>query len=131
MPWNLSDPFSTSTARRFHLPVASDPTGGAARPSVSPDRYQIGEMEVDGMPRLQVTVAATAEGFPAEGGLPAAVIRLHAMGTGLLSYRPQVGSLRQCLLLDLAPGWLRMATEVKWIHRWLEAGCIPRVVIYD
>jgi len=129
--WNLTERLSTSSVRRFHLPVASDPSGGAALPLVAPGRYQVEEAEVDGMPRLQVTVAATAEGFPAEGGLPAAVIRLHAMGNSRLSYRPQLGSLRQCLLLDLSPNWLTMAVLVNWLYRWIEAECIPRTVIYD
>ena len=129
--WNLTERLSTSTYRLYHLPVASDPSGGAALPLVPSDRYEIEEMEVDGMPRLQVTVAATADGFPAVDGLPAPVIRLHAMGNGRFSYRPQVGSLRDCLLLDLAPIWLNAAVLAKWLERWIEADCIPRTVIYD
>ena len=131
MPWNLTDRLSPSAFRYFHLPVASDPTGAGTLPDVPASRYVVTESVVDGMPRLQVMVTETAEGFPTENGLPAAVIRLHAMGSGALSYRPQIGSLRQCLLLDLVPIWLFLAYRVRWLARWLEADCVPRTVVYD
>jgi hypothetical protein len=131
MPWNLTDRLSPSAFRWFHLPVASDPTGAAELPPVPPSRYFVSESVVDGMPRLQVMVTETSEGFPTDNGLPAAVIRLHAMGSGTLAYRPQIGSLRQCLLLDLVPAWLFVAYRVRWLARWLEADCVPRTVVYD
>jgi hypothetical protein len=131
MPWNLTERLSPSAFRFFHLPVASDPSGAGALPAVPPSRYQVEEAIVDGMLRLQVTVAQTAEGFPPANGLPAPVIRLHAMGSGTLAYRPQIGSLRQCLLVNLVPTWLYMAYRVRWLARWLEADCVPRTVVYD
>jgi hypothetical protein len=131
MPWNLTDRLSPSAFRYFHLPVASDPTGAGELPSVPPSRYFVSESVVDGMPRLQVMVTETSEGFPTENGLPAAVIRLHAMGSGTLAYRPQIGSLRQCLLLTFVPAWLFLAFRVRWLARWLEADCVPETIVYD
>jgi hypothetical protein len=131
MPWNLTDRLSPSAFRWFHLPVASDPTGAGELPLVPPSRYLVTESVVDGMPRLHVIVTETSAGFPTDNGLPAAVIRLHAMGSGTLAYRPQIGSLRQCLLLNFVPAWLFLAYRVRWLARWLEADCVPMTVVYD
>jgi hypothetical protein len=129
-PWNLTDRMSRGAERYFHLPVASDPTGGADRPAVAHETYLIEEGEADGFPHLGVAVE-DPPGATTGDPLLAAAVRLHAMGEGWLSYRPQRGAFRQCLILDLPPIWFNVAARAPWFERWIEADCLPRTVVYD
>jgi hypothetical protein len=131
MVWNLTDPLSTASQRAFHLPLASDPQGGANRPVVAASAYTVREVEIERVRCLEVKVTEPSGGFPAEGTMAAAVVRLHAMGSGRLGYAPQLGELARCLVLDLWPIWMRARPTVRWIDRWIEADCIPRTIILE
>lgn len=131
MQWNLNDHLSGSNGRAFHLPVAGDPLGGTQLPNMEPDDFLIKDLVINNLRSLEVKVSIPTAGLPDQNGLPNPSIRLHAMCRGKMKYKPAFGTLQRCLLLFIPPIWPRVIEQVKWFERWLEAGCLPHLIIYE
>lgn len=151
MPWNLIDALSEpGQRRRFSLPLASIPPDRTTVRTVEVKQFTVTEtytsQVINGRPTttdvvLEIDITGglgplgTWGHFLKEDSLPDPAARLHAMDAGILRFRPKGGGWEDSLVLETItfqqplhePGW----GEVKWWERWIEAGCIPRRIIYE
>ena len=109
--WNLVDALSKpgDQRRRFYLPLASAPPGRSVVRSVDPTVYDISEQyEPPSTPNdrttdvaLSVSIAPSPNGFTDEDDLPDPAIRLHALDSGWLQFRPPKGTQKASLNLTM------------------------------
>ena len=138
MPWNLVDALSVINQRRtFFLPLASIPPERSNTAPVDENLFEITEnysTQPDGRTSdvsLNILCNAPAGGFASDGGLPDPAIRLHAVDSGQISFRPADSVMGDRLILTPPRFAFINTTEVKWWQRWIEADCIPQAVIYE
>jgi hypothetical protein len=157
MPANLIDAFPTPDRgkREFCLPLASEtpiPRDGAATPidwdrinSLAPaGLFTIEDDRSHTNPVLTLRVSPPASGsFAQDGNLPHPAIRLHAIGRGILTFKRGDNSSAHSLTLEMAGLFGKIFKEnlgtvvglnlakATWFDRWIEAGCIPKLVVYE
>ena len=131
-PKNLVDALSSEDRRAFCVPIASDVLARPQHfPSVPEALLSPSDGVVEDAPCLTVSIADFLNELGDQQDLPHEALRLHAVGRGKITYRPTLGPLQKCLVLTLAPIWPAAVPKARWLERWLEAGRVPRTVIYE
>jgi hypothetical protein len=151
MEWNLvedlndADPtlptmFAPPLAAHVPEPSDNDPFE-LSRGLPPPDVYSFTEQHInDGANTrttdvaLRIDITPPAAGFPLDPGhpeLPPPAFRFHAMARGQLSFRPASGATPAQLVLTTDVFAVMRTATVPWTQRWVEAGCIPREIIYE
>jgi hypothetical protein len=160
MKWNLVDHLSAASGRRaFYPPLASIAPGKLSTRSIDRTAFAIGPPAASNnngvtldVP-LNIRITPPFGGFvdePASGltdsdsgfvdsfALPDPLVRLHAIGSCFVRYKP-TDATRGKLLLKLglflaAAGTPRdwgLNRLPPWWRQWVSAGCIPTDVIYE
>lgn len=141
--WNLADRLSAPGRRAFSLPLAAIPPGRASVRAVPPAAFELSEPppvegDVGGRRQtldlaLRILIPVPDGGFTDEDGLPDPRIRLHAMVPGPVRFLPAADGLGDRLVIT-TPAFVParvLGAGVHWWERWMEAQCIPQMVIYE
>lgn len=137
--WNLNDAMTSenSVRRRFYPPVASVPPGHSSTVSVSSDRFIISETSDnlnDSVTRaIYLDIGINGVGQD-DGALPDPAIRIHSPDSALVRFQPATDTHGDRLILEmLTPSLVNILAGPlpKWFDRWIDAGCLPQILVYE
>jgi hypothetical protein len=139
--WSLSEQLATiSSSRLFSPPLASGvpqdnkQVGDLSDQAVDSARYTVSDVPFAPPPtptptRVFSVVVSSGSGFTPEPNfptLPDPSIRLHAIATALVRFRPADNA----LVLETFIFGSLSSQQVPWWQRWIDAGRIPKTIAY-
>ena len=98
--------------------------------TVLPEQFDPADNPTADSPVFQIGIMPPAGGFSDEDDLPDPAIRLHAMASGKVYFKPADGTMHNRLILEF-PSMLAVDLKVPWWQRWVEANCFPYQIIYE
>ncbi|MHA2366912.1 MAG: hypothetical protein ACXAC7_23370, partial [Candidatus Hodarchaeales archaeon] len=154
--WNLvdnlseegsEDPYNSEGLRReFYLPIAS-PSPNMELSSLQQSLNRIETLPVgtftpsdinslpNNHPIFQIIISPPDSGFMNDGDLPDPAFRVHAVSSGFVYFKPDDGTYKDSLILQMRYQLTRnlepISTIVPWWNQWIKANCIPIKIIYE
>lgn len=148
MKWNLVDLLSENGSedplsgkrREFYLPLASIAPGMEDTNNtrnVNKELYHLDDA-AEQIPSDNHALIITIKPVPGfsfsdDGDFPDPSIRIHAIGGGMIRFKPTTEDIRDSLVLTMLGFQFpdKILPKVKWWERWIETNCIIKDVIYE